>query len=168
MKPPSECQAFALLRPAWGFPPALPAAVRKFRSAIVLGSLASAVSSSLEVARQSSCRFRHYLYWPLPAAMLPSDCLLTYFLHQSTCISWAFGIMGRQRRFGPSLPVPQASPDRVKEKSSSSWMCCRLSFLRSMSYLPLLSFGPSATVPGLVISVFWVGLFRTLGAVVSS
>jgi hypothetical protein len=26
--------------------------------------------------------------------------LLTYFLHQSTCISWAFGIMGRQRRFG--------------------------------------------------------------------
>ena len=36
-------------RPAWGFPPALPAAVRQFRSAIVLGSLASAVSSSPEV-----------------------------------------------------------------------------------------------------------------------
>jgi len=27
-------------------------------------------------------------------------------------------------------------------------MFCRLSFPRSMSYLPLLSFGPSATVPG--------------------
>jgi hypothetical protein len=27
-------------------------------------------------------------------------------------------------------------------------MFCRMSFLRSMSYLPLLSFGPSFTVPG--------------------
>src|SRR4051812_34740910 len=48
-----------------------------------------------------------------------------------------------------SLPVLQASPDRVKEKSSSNWIGCRLSLLRSMSYLPLFSFGPSITVPGL-------------------
>src|SRR4051795_6059853 len=48
-----------------------------------------------------------------------------------------------------SLPGPQASPAREEEKSSSSWICCRLSLLRSMSYLPLLSFGPSVTVSGL-------------------
>jgi hypothetical protein len=48
-----------------------------------------------------------------------------------------------------SLPVPQASPARMEEKSSSVWIFRCLSLLRSMSYLPLLSFGPSVTVSGL-------------------
>ena len=46
MKPPSGCQAFAPRRPAWGFPPASPASVRRSRSAVVLASLANAVSGS--------------------------------------------------------------------------------------------------------------------------
>src|SRR5215470_7375328 len=50
----------------------------------------------------------------------------------------------------PSLPASQASPAGKDEKSSFPWMFCRLSLLRSISYLPLLSFGPSATVPGSV------------------
>ena len=43
----------------------------------------------------------------------------------------------------------QASPARMEEKSSSVWIFRCLSLLRSMSYLPLLSFGPSVTVSGL-------------------
>src|SRR5215471_1211005 len=43
---PSGCQAFAPRRPVWGFPPASPASVRRSRSAVVLGSLANAVSGS--------------------------------------------------------------------------------------------------------------------------
>ena len=42
----SECQAFAPRRPVWGFLPASPASVCRSRSAVVLGSLASAVSGS--------------------------------------------------------------------------------------------------------------------------
>ena len=52
-----------------------------------------------------------------------------------------------------SLPVPQASPARMEEKSSSVWIFRCLSLLRSMSYLPLLSFGPSVTVSGLACRV---------------
>ena len=42
----------------------------------------------------------------------------------------------------------RASPVGADEKSSLDWMFSRLSLSRCMSYLPLLSFGPSATVPG--------------------
>lgn len=48
----------------------------------------------------------------------------------------------------PSLPALRASPFGEKEKSRLLWMFCRMSLLRLMSYLPLLSFGPSITVPG--------------------
>ena len=47
-----------------------------------------------------------------------------------------------------SRPACRASPVGVDEKSSPNWMFSRLSLSRFMSYLPLLSFGPSATVPG--------------------
>ena len=47
-----------------------------------------------------------------------------------------------------SLPAFKASLFGVDEKSSSSWIFCRLSLLRFMSYSPLLSFGPSVTVSG--------------------
>src|SRR6266576_279669 len=47
-----------------------------------------------------------------------------------------------------SRPACRASPVGVDEKSSLNWMFSRLSLSRFMSYLPLLSFGPSATVPG--------------------
>src|SRR5665213_1876505 len=47
-----------------------------------------------------------------------------------------------------SLPASRASPVGVREKSSSVWIFRRMSLLRFMSYLPLLSFGPSTTVPG--------------------
>jgi hypothetical protein len=43
----------------------------------------------------------------------------------------------------------RASPVGADEKSSLNWMFSRLSLSRFMSYLPLLSFGPSVTVPGL-------------------
>jgi hypothetical protein len=48
-----------------------------------------------------------------------------------------------------SRPACRASPVGVDEKSSLNWMFSRLSLSRFMSYLPLLSFGPSVTVPGL-------------------
>src|SRR6202041_2715618 len=48
----------------------------------------------------------------------------------------------------PSLPAIRASPVGKEEKSRLLWMFCRMSLLRLMSYLPLLSFGPSTTVPG--------------------
>jgi len=47
------------------------------------------------------------------------------------------------------LPIVcRASPVDVGEKSSLNWMFSRLSLSRFMSYLPLLSFGPSVTAPG--------------------
>src|SRR5712691_742583 len=46
-----------------------------------------------------------------------------------------------------SLPASRASPADLDEKSSSIWMFCCLSLSRLMSYSPLLSFGPSTTVP---------------------
>src|SRR5712664_3368886 len=42
----------------------------------------------------------------------------------------------------------RASPVGADEKSSLNWMFSRLSLSRFISYLPLLSFGPSTTVPG--------------------
>src|ERR1700757_4602823 len=47
-----------------------------------------------------------------------------------------------------SRPACRASPVGADEKSSLNWMFSRLSLSRFMSYLPLLSFGPSVTVPG--------------------
>src|SRR5260370_33027951 len=47
-----------------------------------------------------------------------------------------------------SRGVCRASPVGVDEKSSLKWMFSRLSLSRFMSYLPLLSFGPSAIVSG--------------------
>ena len=48
-----------------------------------------------------------------------------------------------------SLPACRASPDGADGKSNLNWMFSRLSLSRFMSYLPLFSFGPSVTVPGL-------------------
>src|SRR6516165_4863171 len=47
-----------------------------------------------------------------------------------------------------SHPACRASPVSADGKSSLNWMFSRLSLSRFMSYLPLLSFGPSITVPG--------------------
>src|SRR5450432_1576784 len=47
-----------------------------------------------------------------------------------------------------SPPACRASPVGADEKSSLNWMFSRLSLSRFMSYLPLLSFGPSAIVSG--------------------
>src|ERR1700736_5112396 len=47
-----------------------------------------------------------------------------------------------------SAPACRASPVGADEKSSLNWIFSRLSLSRFMSYLPLLSFGPSAIVPG--------------------
>src|ERR1700726_3521008 len=47
-----------------------------------------------------------------------------------------------------SPPACRASPVGADEKSSPNWMFSRLSLSRFMSYLPLLSFGPSAIVSG--------------------
>src|SRR5260370_38051467 len=61
-----------------------------------------------------------------------------------------------------SPPAARASPVGVELKSRFFWVFfCRMSFLRSMSYSPLLSFGPSILVPGsayrfLHLSVFGV------------
>ncbi len=70
------------------------------------------------------------------------------FLHESDRVSWAFGFLHRRRDSASSLPAWRASPVCSDEKSNLSWMFCRLSRLRSMSYSPLLSFGSSITVPG--------------------
>ena len=53
----------------------------------------------------------------------------------------AFGLMRHRTRFDSCLPAFRASP--LGEKSSSDWIFCRWSLSRSMSYLPLFSFGPS-------------------------
>ncbi len=61
-----------------------------------------------------------------------------------------------------SPPAVRASPVGVELKSRIFWVfVCRMSFLRCMSYSPLLSFGPSILVPGsayllLHLSVFGV------------
>ena len=61
-----------------------------------------------------------------------------------------------------SPPAARASPVGVELKSRFFWVSfCRMSFLRCMSYSPLLSFGPSILVPGsaylfLHLSVFGV------------
>ena len=47
-----------------------------------------------------------------------------------------------------SPPACRASPVGADEKSSLNWMFSRLSLSRFMSYLPLLSFRPSAIVSG--------------------
>ena len=47
-----------------------------------------------------------------------------------------------------SRPACRASPVGADEKSSLNWIFSRLSLSRFMSYLPLLSFGPSAIVSG--------------------
>src|SRR3984893_5700527 len=47
-----------------------------------------------------------------------------------------------------SPPACRASPVGADQSSSLNWMFSRLSLSRFMSYLPLLSFGPSAIVPG--------------------
>ena len=47
-----------------------------------------------------------------------------------------------------SHPACQASPVGADEKSRLTWNFSRLSLSRFMSYLPLLSFGPSAIVTG--------------------
>jgi hypothetical protein len=52
-----------------------------------------------------------------------------------------------------SHPAWRASPVGTDEKSSLNWMFSRLSLSRFMSYLPLLSFGPSVPVPGFGLSV---------------
>ena len=72
---------------------------------------------------------------------------LTHLLHQSVGARWAFASIRRLGRFSLFLPA-RASPVGTDEKSSLNWMFSRLSPSRLMSYLPLLSFGPSATVPG--------------------
>jgi hypothetical protein len=83
----------------------------------------------------------------LPQCLL-QVCSFTYFLHDSTRVGWAFGFTHHRERFDvfPSrLPGFTFGND---EKSSLNWMFSRLSLSRFMSYLPLLSFGPSAIVSG--------------------
>ena len=53
-----------------------------------------------------------------------------------------------RERFDVFPNACRASPVGADEKSSLNWMFSRLSLSRFMSYLPLLSFGPSVTVPG--------------------
>ena len=71
-------------------------------------------------------------------------CSLTYFLHDSTRVGGGFGLTHAMS----SRPACRASPVGSDEKSSLNWMFSRLSLSRFMSYLPLLSFGPSAIVSG--------------------
>ena len=47
-----------------------------------------------------------------------------------------------------SLPASRASPVSADEKSSCFWMFCRLSFLRFVTYLPLLLVRAFVPVPG--------------------
>jgi len=63
---------------------------------------------------------------------------LTYFLHQSVRAGWAFGVMHRRGRFGLFPSCFTGFTAGEDGKSSSPWTFCRLSFLRFMSYLPLL------------------------------
>ena len=57
------------------------------------------------------------------------------------------GFIHHRERFDV-FPQRGASPVGADEKSSLNWMFSRLSLSRFMSYLPLLSFGPSAIVSG--------------------
>src|SRR5262245_34452943 len=84
---------------------------------------------------------------PLPQRFL-QVCSLTYFLRNTTRVGWAFGLIHHRGDSMSSLPACRASPVGADGKSSLIWNFSRLSLSRFMSYLPLLSFGPSATVPG--------------------
>ena len=68
----------------------------------------------------------------------------------STCPCWpGFRVHSIAENDSISLPLPPAGlHPRRRSGSPVSLDFCRLSLLRSMSYLPLLSFGPSATVSG--------------------
>src|SRR5712672_2650636 len=63
--------------------------------------------------------------------------------NDSTRVGWAFGFMHHRERFDVFPNACRASPVGADEKSSLNWMFSRLSLSRFMSYLPLLSFGPS-------------------------
>jgi hypothetical protein len=52
-----------------------------------------------------------------------------------------------------SRPACRASPLGIDEKSSLNWIFSRLSLSRFVSYLPLLSFGPSIIRSRLGLSV---------------
>src|SRR5450631_1944958 len=64
--------------------------------------------------------------------------------NDSTRVGWAFGFMHHRERFDV---FPQRLPGFTRRRRCN-WMFSRLSLSRFMSYLPLLSFGPSVTVPG--------------------
>jgi hypothetical protein len=74
---------------------------------------------------------------------------LTYFLHQSIWISWAFGIMGRQWRFNLSPLRSAGFTHQCGRKVQFSLDMLLLVALEIHVVLALLSFGPSVTVPGL-------------------
>ena len=69
-----------------------------------------------------------------------------YLLHEPLGSSWAFVGVHRLARFG-RLSGRAASPLGLFVRSSCNWKFCRLSPPRLMSYLPVLSFGPSP-LPG--------------------
>src|SRR6516225_6757192 len=80
-------------------------------------------------------------------------CSLTHFLHDSIGVGWAFGFIRHRVRFDVFPSRLPGFTRRHDEKSSPNWMFSRLSLSRFMSYLPLLSFGPSATRCRLSLSV---------------
>ena len=69
-----------------------------------------------------------------------------FLLHCSTRAAGLSGSCVAKSNSTSSLPAFRVLP--LGEKASSDWVVCRLSLSRSTSYLPLLSFGPSAPVPG--------------------
>ena len=69
-----------------------------------------------------------------------------YLLHKPLGSSWAFGGVHRLARFG-RLSLRSSGFTGLFVRSSCNWKFCRLSPPRLMSYLPVLSFGPSP-LPG--------------------
>jgi hypothetical protein len=92
--------------------------------------------------------------WGLMPQCFLQVCSFTYFLHDSTFLHDRLVLAGRsgscttESDSMSSRNACRASPVGTDEKSSLNWMFSRLSLSRFMSYLPLLSFGPSITVPG--------------------
>ena len=150
MRGASECQAFASLPSGFGISTRLTG----------FGSL-SPVQQLLPNGRPVLLQIvaelidRHpvdaratFVALHLPQCFL-QVCSFTYVLHEfDSC--WLGVRAHSPPRAIRCLPAPPAGlhPSAPIEKSSLNWIFSRLSLSRFMSYLPLLSFGPSAIVSG--------------------
>jgi hypothetical protein len=137
------------LRPVSGFPPDAPVAVDRSHSVVVPGWLSNAASGS---PRKSSTVIPSTPGLP-PFPFTRLNACQRFSRWQTLSIHCSSGARPSALRFAIGASVPsddglQASLFIPLPKASSSWFFCRFAPLSRATYLPLLLFRPSSTVPG--------------------